>query len=339
MAEQFPQVIHTYQNWALDSTRWQHYRPRSDDIVITTSYKSGTTWTQEIVRQLIFLGQDTPQRDSVDVGELCPWLDSRWDPIDVVIGKLEAQQHRRFIKSHLALDGLLFFPQVKYIVVGRDARDVAMSLWNHYSGYTDAAITMKSKTPGRVGEPLPPPPQDIHAFWRAWFTRGWFAWESEGYPYWGNLHYVQTWWAFRHLPNILFVHYNDLKDDLAGEIQRIAGFLRIPLPTEALPTILAAVSLDAMRDSAERLNPGLKAELKDGAKTFFFKGANGRWKGLLSAEELHLYDKAAVKVLTPDCRAWLEQGRVADSKVVENSARQASPTNIYDRDSTRTPVT
>ena len=49
------------------------------------------------------------------------------------IGTLEAQQHRRFIKSHLPLDGLPFFPQVKYIVVGRDARDVAMSLWNHYA--------------------------------------------------------------------------------------------------------------------------------------------------------------------------------------------------------------
>lgn len=38
---------------------------------------------------------------------------------------------------------------------------------------------------------------------------------------------------------------------------------------------------------------------------------NGRWQDVLSAEELALYDAKAAQVLTPDCRAWLEQGRVA----------------------------
>ena len=34
-----------YQNHHLDSTRWDKFIPRPDDIVITTSYKAGTTWT------------------------------------------------------------------------------------------------------------------------------------------------------------------------------------------------------------------------------------------------------------------------------------------------------
>ncbi|MEZ4869348.1 MAG: hypothetical protein R3C14_48950 [Caldilineaceae bacterium] len=54
MTTELPRLIHTYQNHALDSTRWQHYQPHAGDIVIATSYKSGTTWTQEIVRRLIF---------------------------------------------------------------------------------------------------------------------------------------------------------------------------------------------------------------------------------------------------------------------------------------------
>lgn len=57
MIEQLPQVLHTYQNHTLDSTRWQHYRPRPDDIVITTAYKAGTTWMQELVRQLLAIGR------------------------------------------------------------------------------------------------------------------------------------------------------------------------------------------------------------------------------------------------------------------------------------------
>jgi len=141
MTEQLPQVIHTYQNHALDSTRWQHYQPRSDDIIIATSYKSGTTWMQEIVRQLLFCERPhAPERDAIALMKISPWLEQRLFPLDEVLSRVDAQQHRRFIKTHLALDGLAFFPQVKYIVVGRDTRDVAMSMWNHYAGFVDGVF-------------------------------------------------------------------------------------------------------------------------------------------------------------------------------------------------------
>ncbi len=310
MTEPLPQVIHTYQSHILDSTRWEQYQPRADDIIICTPPKSGTTWTQEIVRQLVFLGQAAPERDAMDLWQVSPWLEQRLAPLDGLIRQLEAQQHRRFIKAHLPLDGLPYFSQVKYIVVGRDARDVAMSLWNHYSEFTDAQYERLNNTPGRVGDPVSPI-EDIHAFWRTWITRGRFSWESEGYPVQGTLHHIQTWWDYRHLPNILFVHYSDLKADLAGEIRRIADFLAIPLAEAMLPSITQAVSLDTMREREERTNLRMKEAWKNGAKTFFFKGTNGRWKDVLSAEELALYEEKAAQVLTPDCRTWLEQGRVA----------------------------
>ncbi len=310
MSEKLPQVTRTYQSHVLDSTRWQHYQPRADDIIISTPPKSGTTWMQEIVRQLVFLGQVVPERDAMSLRQVSPWLEQRLAPLEVVLNQLEAQQHRHFMKTHLPLDGLPYFPQVKYIIVGRDARDVAMSLWNHYSEFTDEQLDRFNNTPGRVGDPVSLP-FDIHAFWRTWITRGRFAWESEGYPVQGNLHHIQTWWNYRHLPNILFVHYSDLKANLAGEIRRIADFLTIPLTDAVLPSIIQSVSLDAMREREDRLDSRMKEIFKEGAKTFFFKGTNGRWKDVLSAEELALYEEKAVQVLTPDCRAWLEWGRVA----------------------------
>ncbi len=329
MPDQLPTLTHTYQNHTLDSTRWNCYQPRAGDIVIATSLKSGTTWTQEIVRQLIFQGQDAPPRR-----ELSFWLDVRWNPIDELIGKLESQHHRRFIKSHLPLDGLPFYPQVQYIVVGRDPRDVFMSLWNHHSEYTPAFLekitSYVNDTPGRVGQTFPPAPDDIHTFWREWIGQGWFPWESEGYPYWGNLHHTKSWWDYRHLPNILFVHYNDLAGDLAGEIGRIATFLDIPLAEDALPSMLQALSLDAMRDEAvqaDSADPNRPPVWKDGARTFFFKGTNGRWKEVLSAEELELYEEKVTQVLTPDCRAWLEQGRVA---LVHISSTSRKKSNFYE---------
>ena len=49
-----PQRTHIYQNHHFDSTRWDYFESRADDIVIATSYKAGTTWTQVIVAHLLF---------------------------------------------------------------------------------------------------------------------------------------------------------------------------------------------------------------------------------------------------------------------------------------------
>lgn len=301
-----PTVTHIYQNHHLDSTRWNEFHPRNDDIVISTSYKSGTTWTQGILQQLVFLNQKSLHFDDVS-----PWLDRRRRPVGEVLAELDAQTHRRFIKTHLALDGLPWFPQVKYIVVARDARDVFMSLWNHYSHYTAEQYENLNDTPGRVGPPLPRCPDDIHVFWRNWITRGWFPWESEGYPFWGNLHHTETWWAYRHLENILFVHFNDLRANLMGEIRRIADFLNISVPDAALARIAQAVSLEQMRGEAERADSGLVRSFEGGAATFFFKGINGRWRDVLSAQELELYEQKVSGILPADARNWLEHGRAA----------------------------
>jgi aryl sulfotransferase len=311
-----PKLLHTYQHHHMDSTRWQYFVPREDDIVISTSIKSGTTLTQEIVRQLVLYGKDPSIMPETRLWTTSPWLDHRLNPIDGVIKNLEAQKHRRFIKTHLALDGLRYFPQIKYIMVGRDPRDVFMSYWNHYSNYTPAAYEEYNGTPGRVGAPLPHCPDDIHELWRHWIARGWFEWESEGYPFWGNMHHNQSWWNFRHLDNLHLIHYNDLLTDLPGEIRRIADYLDISIPDSAITAMLPDLTLDAMRRNGAQTNPRLQKVWQNGPQTFFFKGSYGRWKEVLSEDELAQYEATASKVLTPECRAWLENGRAAMTESV-----------------------
>jgi aryl sulfotransferase len=315
-SEALPQLLHTYQNHHIDSTRWAPYSPRDDDIVISTSYKSGTTWTQAIVRELIAhsLGShdaDAPKRIPLQDNKSSLWPD--WRPgaedIEAFYEQLEAQAHRRFLKTHLPLDGFPFYPQVKYLVIGRDARDVFMSLWNHYSGYTDDFYKMLNEAPELTGEPYPRCPENIHAFWHSWINQGWFDWEQEGYPFWGNMHHTQTWWNYRHLDNIQFFHYADMLAHPKGEIERMASFLDIEISDETLPAIVQDTSLSAMRQ--RDIEAGAHTIFKDGANTFFFKGTNGRWKNVLSEEELAMYETTKSRVLTSDCACWLEQGRVA----------------------------
>lgn len=299
-----PKVCYSYQNHTIDGDRWQHFVPRAGDIVVATSYRSGTTWMLGIVHQLLFLGQPKPVNHEY-------WLESRRQPLDQMLATLDAQAHPRLLKTHLPLDGLPYHPQVKYIVVGRDARDVFMSLWNQYSHYTPRLYALFNDAPGRVGDPLPLCPQNIHECWHNWMTRGWFPWEREGYPFWGNLRHTQTWWDYRSLENILFVHFNDLLQDLAGEIGRVADFLGITVAEAELATLCQAVSLNTMRQEGERLYPGLEEVMQGGVQTFYFKGTNGRWKEILSAAEVALYHEAVQRVLTLECAAWLQHGRAA----------------------------
>jgi aryl sulfotransferase len=184
-----------------------------------------------------------------------------------------------------------------------------MSQWNHYRSFTEAALLSFNATPGRVGPELQPCPDDIHDFWRIFMTRGWFEWESEGYPGFSPLRHAQCWWDFRHLQNILLVHYADLLADFRAESQRIANFLEINVPEEAWQAIIRNCSLSEMRAAAP--HDRLGQILKGGAETFFYKGSNNRWKEVLTAEELALYDAAAKRSVTPDCRRWLENGKSA----------------------------
>lgn len=303
-----PEVKHVYQNHHLDSTRWEVYQPRAGDIIVTTSYKSGTTWTQQILHEMLHGHEDKKP----EMREISPWVDARF------MGTTKKQMRDllaglsspRFLKSHLPLDGLPYHPEARYLIVARDTRDVFMSLLNHYSSYTDIAMGALN-SPDRPGDPFPRCPEDAREVWRAWMTRGWFPWESEGWPMWSNLHHTQTYWEYRHLPNFLFLHYNDMLADLEGAVRRIAGFTRIPIDDAAVARIVENTTFANVRkkiDEAPEEEDTSRLFFEGGQKRFFFKGKNERWRGVLTEADLALYEEAKQRVLSPDCAAWLENG-------------------------------
>ena len=301
---ELPKRTRTYRFHHFDSTRWDDLQVRDDDILICTSMKSGTTWMQRIVALLIFQ-EHQPERSFHDISH---WVDMRLPPIDKVLADLDAQTHRRFMKTHTALDGLTYHPQMKYIVVGRDVRDAFMSLWNHTSNYTPEFIAALNGTPGLVGEPFPPLYDDIHALWKDWINKGNFPWESDGYPFWSHLHFIQSWWDYRHLPNIYLVHFNDLSRDLDSEMRKIAGFLDIEVPERLWPVLVEQASFETMKANAEQLLPTIGRVFAGGAQSFIHKGTNGRWREVLSEAELRECDAAIARTLSPDCAHWLEHG-------------------------------
>jgi len=291
-----PTKIRDIHNHHMDSTIWDEFRFRDDDIVIATYAKSGTTWTQQIVGQLIFGGAA-----DVPIHELSPWLDLRVPPKAVKLAAMEAQTSRRFIKTHLPVDALVFSPKAKYIYLGRDGRDVIWSMYNHHARANDLWYQVLNDTPGRVGPPIERPPASAIEYFQEWL-------EKDGHPFWPFWDNISSWWQIRDLPNVLLLHYNTLKADLPGSIRRIADFLETPLDEAALPAIVEHCTFDYMKAHAETAAPLGGVLWEGGAQTFIHKGTNGRWHDELPAEISRAYEQRALAELGADCALWLQSG-------------------------------
>jgi aryl sulfotransferase len=301
-ARLWPVKTREIHNHHFDSTIWNDFSFREDDIVIGTYAKSGTTWTQQIVAQLLYAGAE-----DVDVPEMSPWLDLRVPPKEVKLPAVEAQTRRRFLKTHLPVDALVFSPKAKYIYIGRDGRDVVWSLWNHHFHANAAWYGALNDTPGLVGEKIAPPPSDIREYFNTWLVR-------DGYPFWSFWENIRSWWEVRDLPNVLLVHFAALKADMEGEIRRIARFLEIALDEARMPRILEHCSFDYMKRNAAKVAPLGGVFWDGGAGTFINKGTNGRWRDVLGAADSRAYEDRALRELGPDCAAWLSSGRAADCR-------------------------
>lgn len=280
-------------NHHFDSTIWNDFKFRDDDIVIATYAKSGTTWMQQIVAQLLFKGDPT-----LEVAEMSPWLDLRVPPKQVKLPQVEAQRHRRIIKTHLPADALVYSPKAKYIYIARDGRDVVWSMYNHHANANQGWYEALNDTPGRVGPPIEKPPTDIRQYWRDWM-------DKDGHPFWPFWENIRAWWQLRTLPNILFIHFNDLKRDMSGEMRRIAQFLDIPIDETRWTDIQEYCSFDWMKKNAARSVPLGGAFWDGGAEVFINKGTNGRWMDTLTAQDSAEYEARAEKELGVECARWL----------------------------------
>jgi aryl sulfotransferase len=126
------------------------------------------------------------------------------------------------------------------------------------------------------------------------------------WSFWEN---IRSWWEIRRLPNVLLVHFNDMKRDLKGTVREIAAFLEIELDEAAFARVVEHSSFDYMKRNAHLAAPLGGTIWEGGASTFINKGTNGRWQGTLSPAEIRAYDARAIAELGPDCAAWLEAGR------------------------------
>lgn len=300
-----------YRNLVMDSARWDSFEFRDGDIVISTPSKCGTTWTQMICALLIFKSPELPLRLNL----LSPWLDMQLEKIDDVRAQLEGQQHRRFIKSHTPLDGLPFDDRVTYITVGRDPRDVAIS-WDHHVDNMDMDAFMAQRRAAvgidDLAELMPEgipvrPGSEAERFWR------WVDGEAGTGGLVDLVHHLGTFWQARDKPNVVLLHYGDLKADLEGQMRGLADRLGAEVPEPRWPSLVEAATFASMKNRAEERAPGPASSIWRDADNFFHSGTNGQWQTLLDVDGIRRYEERVRSLASPELAAWIHASGLASN--------------------------
>ena len=296
-----------YTSIVYDSVRWEGFELRPDDIIISTPPKCGTTWTQMICSLLIF---QTPELDR-PLSVHSPWLDMQSRARRDVVADLERQAHRRFIKTHTPLDGLPKHPTVTYLCVGRDPRDVALSMDNHMDNIDIPSFAAERARGAAIDgielPPLavrPPPPDDPRErFWQ-WVDNETPPQEI-GSSLLRTLRHLESFWDAPPDLDVVMLHYDDLKSDLDGQMRLLADRLGISVPGERWDALVEAATFERMRASAAMTVPrNDETSHWHDDERFFHRGTSGQWRELLDEDDLRRYRARVDELVAPDLAAW-----------------------------------
>jgi hypothetical protein len=204
---------------------------RPTDVVITPFGKSGTTWLQQMGHTLRTRGD----MDFDDISRVAPWIETSTDlGIDL---NAEQKANPRLFKSHL--DAHRMPKGGRYINSCRDPKDALYSMYKFMEGWfiEPGAVSLDD------------------------FARGTFIVAgspgSSGGNYWTHL---KSWWARREDPDVLFMAYEHMKNDLEGTIRRVAGFMGVELDDELLAITREHSSLGFMQLHKDRFDDKLMRE-------------------------------------------------------------------------------
>lgn len=181
--------------WNLSRRRWRYARP---DVLVLSVGKSGRTWLRVLINKYLALRFDVPFALDDLAG-----ADRRIPSIGY---EHEHWSHHALATWHERWRGKFLVPPAildrkRVIVIFRDPRDVVVSLYHQNQKRSqrrvECSLAEFIRLPGRGVE-------GIVAVMNAWRER------------------------LRNHPHCLWIRYESLRQDTAGELRRIADFLGLP---------------------------------------------------------------------------------------------------------------
>ena len=279
---------------------WEKLELTEDDVIIASTVKSGTTWLQQIVAQLIFKGEFTGK-----LNEISYWLDTLKDHSEeYILSEIKKQDHRRFFKTHSPASVVLTNKnkKAKFIFITRDFRDVIWSFYNHFvnSKYKILNNSPKNSVTTNLKNCTSP-----YEFWNIVMDNQELFKTTKNYRIiWSYFNTIKTWLNMRNSKNILILHFNDLKQDLRSNIQLISKFLGYNYSDDIINTIYKKCTFEYMKSNSLKCAP---LEFKN-SKVFINKGTNKRWKDILTDEDIEEYNKLMGLHFDSNTIKWVENG-------------------------------
>jgi aryl sulfotransferase len=243
------------------------------------------------------------------MSRISPWLDMNTRPLADVVAELDAQAHRRFMKSHLSFDLLPHDDRVTYITVGRDPRDVAISMANHMDNVDMEKFIMERAAAVGLDDLAGMNPDDLpdlsgtmlERFWR-WVEND----NDDGLQ--GVVKHVRSFWDYRDEPNVVLLHYADLQADLLGQMAYLAGRLGIERSRARLEELAPFASFDEMKQQADAVAPNGDQTFWRSTSDFFRNGTSGQWRDVIADDDVPRYEKRLHELADGDFAQWLQYG-------------------------------
>ncbi len=238
----------------------ERFQPDERDVFVATQMKCGTTWMQQLAYEVILRGHgDLGDAGHVHLYATSPWIESRHSVAMEDAPRL-GEAGRRLIKTHMPTLLCPYSAAARYLYVTRHPVACFASIADFIRMLTGPFA------------PTLPNLLDWYCSDRMW----WRSWPE----------HVDGWWRWaERRPNVLFLHYEEMLDDLPGVVTRVADFLDCPLTAEAHRAIVTRSGFDFMKSNEELFEmapPNLFSELDE--RSFLQSGSRSRERGLSDAD-------------------------------------------------------
>ncbi|KAM3918935.1 sulfotransferase 1 family member D1-like [Leptodactylus fuscus] len=229
----------------------------------------GNTWTSEIV-DLIYCDGDEVKARRDAIYNRVPFLELCVPGMPSGIDQLNAAAFPRLVKTHLPIHLMpasFWEKDVKVIYVARNAKDVAVSYYYLHK--------MSSAMPD-------PGPWDVfldnyvkaNVCYSSWYDN------------------VKGWWEKRHDHKILYIFYEDMKENPKKEIKKILQFLGKEMSEAIVDKIVYLTSFEVMKDNDMANYKTIPTEfMNQTISPFMRKGIVGDWKNHFTVAQNEQFDE------------------------------------------------
>lgn len=269
-------VQFTYEDWT----------PREGDVFIAAYPKTGLNWTNEIVKQLLYFGQEKEYRLMSSQAIIMSLIEGGWPEKYKIFDAIPMK--RRILCTHLPAPMInvekIKKVNAKVVYVLRNPKDQAVSWFKFIPKLPNLQIEPLAKLFG----------SDWATFLDSFIAGKMPIGMKDGEWY---LDHILGWLEHRDDKNVMFFYYEDMKEDPIKALDRMAKFLDLNLTTENIKEVAEKVAFANMKTSdqdkeKEDIGQNLRNQLG-----ILRKGEVGGWKNHFTVAQSERMDREVEKKL------------------------------------------